>query len=283
MANICLYKIKVKGTKKACYALVNMMPLYSYEKEFLDEEGTDEDFILTFMGDCKWAVDCYTSPMENPKPFTEEELDAVADGDHWDKTLKDKSVLLNCEIFCNSKDIDDSCWSVYVHYDRGKQIFDECPQSLHIKRGRDYDHGYDISLPLSTVVPDTTTPRCKVKFDGGTYWYKGDYQVGDLVYVEGAKSGCLGKVVERVEAGGGEAAFYNITSFVCRIGEFVASDIEAIWMSYKPKERKTYLAKLGMAENMTKKKFVSEMDKKWTEFAQKEDDWEKFLYYINPD
>ena len=43
MANICLYKIKVRGTRDACYALINMMPLYSWEKEILSEEGTDED------------------------------------------------------------------------------------------------------------------------------------------------------------------------------------------------------------------------------------------------
>ena len=57
MANICLYKIKVKGTKTACYALVNMMPLYSWEKEYLSEEGTDEDYTLVFSGACKWSVD----------------------------------------------------------------------------------------------------------------------------------------------------------------------------------------------------------------------------------
>ena len=132
MANICLYKIKVKGRQQACYALVNMMPLYSSEKDYLLEEGTEDDFTLVFTGDCKWAVDCYTSPMKDPKPFTQEELDAVNDGDHWDKTLKDKSILLDCEIFCNSKDIDDSCWSVYEHYNRGKKINDECPKELHI-------------------------------------------------------------------------------------------------------------------------------------------------------
>ena len=35
MANICLYKIKVKGSKKSCYKLVDMMPLYSGEKEYI--------------------------------------------------------------------------------------------------------------------------------------------------------------------------------------------------------------------------------------------------------
>ena len=86
MANICLYKIKVRGRKRACYALVDMMPLYSWEKEYLREEGTEDDFELVFLGACKWAVDCYTSKMKNPVPFTEEELNAVGDGDHWDES-----------------------------------------------------------------------------------------------------------------------------------------------------------------------------------------------------
>ena len=68
MANICLYKIKVKGSKKACYKLVDMMPLYSGEKEYISEEGTDEDFTLVFTGDCKWSVDCYTKFEKDLKP-----------------------------------------------------------------------------------------------------------------------------------------------------------------------------------------------------------------------
>ena len=138
MANICLYKIKVKGRKRACYALMDMMPLYSGEKYVLSEEGTEDDYTLVFLGDCKWSVSAYTKKLPEVRTFTQEELDAVSDGDYWETTLSDKSVLLDCEIFCNSKDIDDSCWSVFEHYDRGQKIFDECPKELHIKRGRDY-------------------------------------------------------------------------------------------------------------------------------------------------
>ena len=81
MANICLYKIKVKGSKKACYKLVDMMPLYSGEKEYISEDGTDEDFTLVFTGDCKWSVDCYTKFEKDLKPYTEEELDKVFKND----------------------------------------------------------------------------------------------------------------------------------------------------------------------------------------------------------
>lgn len=139
MANICVYKIKVCGPQTACYRLINMMPLYCGEKEIHLEEGTEDNFTLIFTGDCKWSVDSYTSPLSNPQPLSAEEIEAIDDGDYWNVNLCDKSVLLGCEIFCNSKDIDDSCWSVFEHYDRGKKIKDECPKELHIKRGRDYD------------------------------------------------------------------------------------------------------------------------------------------------
>ena len=184
MSNICLYKIKVKGRKRACYALVDMMPLYSGEKEYLREEGTDDDFELVFMGDCKWSVDSYTTRMKNPAPFTDEELNAVQDGDHWDKTLQDKSVLLDCEIWCNSKDIDDSCWALFDHYNRGKIVRDECPKELHIKRGRDYDRSDDIVVALNLTPHNTMVGRlCRVKFELGAYDYSGEYEVGDIVKV----------------------------------------------------------------------------------------------------
>ena len=275
MANICLYKIKVKGRSKACYALVNMMPLYSWEKEYISEEGTEDDFTLVFLGACKWGTSAYTSPMSNPKPFTEEELDAVEDGDHWDKTLKDKSILLDCEIFCNSKDIDDSCWSIYEHYNRGEEIFDECPKELHIKRGRDYDNYGDIAIAVSDA-PTKIGRKCKVKFESGAYYYSGEFEIGDLVYSDGAKSGNLGRVVA-VEDNVNIHGYYEIKSKVGHADPFIEEDIEAIWKSYKPKERKEYLVKLGLDETITKKKFISIMDYKWTQFAVKKNDWTAFL------
>lgn len=277
MANICLYKIKVKGTKKACYALVNMMPLYSYEKIYISAEGTDEDFTLVFSGDCKWGINYRTVPMENPMPLTEEEIGKIEDGQYWGVKLRDKSILLHCEIFCNSKDIDDVSYSVYEHYDKGKVINDECPKELHIKRGRDYDNGEDIMLTLE-IPPVDIQKTCKVKFESGSYWYAGDYQIGDLVYVDGAKKNSLGKVVETKEQTAG--GFHSVLNCVGHIGEFISEDIENIWNSYKPKERKEYLAKLSFPDKTTKQKFLSAIEWQWTVFAQKQNDWNAFLQML---
>ena len=277
MANICLYKVMVKGRKKVCYKLVDMMPLYSSEKILLREEGTDEDFTLVFSGDCKWAVNCYTVPLENPAPLREEEIDEIEDGRYWGVNLREKSILLDCEIFCNSKDIDDISYADYEHYDKGKIIHDECPKELHIKRGRDYDTDEDITVTIQ--IPTVEAQKtCRVKFESGTYWYIGDYAVGDLVYVEGSKKDCLGKVTETKEQDAG--GFYRITKCVGHIDAFIAEDIEAIWNAYKPKDRKEYLLKLGIEDKMTKTKFLSLAEWQWTLFAQKENDWTHFLQLL---
>lgn len=132
MANICVYKIKVRGTETACYRLVDMMPLYCGETEYLSEEGSSDDFTLIFKGDCKWSVDAYTSPLSDPQPLSINEIEAITHGDHWDVTLQDKSILLGCEIFCNSMDVDDSFEPIYEHYNKGEVIYDECPEELYI-------------------------------------------------------------------------------------------------------------------------------------------------------
>lgn len=259
-----------------------MMPLYSWEKEYLSEEGTEDEFELIFLGACKWAVDSYTSKMQNPVPFTDDELNAVRDGDHWDKTLRDKSVLLNCEIFCNSKDIDDPSYAYYEHYDRGREIFDECPKELHIKRGRDYDcaYAFDDSGNLTKVEVQYQTGRsCKVKFESGTYTYVGDYNVGDIVKVEGAKAGCIGRVVE-VEDNVVVEHLFKITEHLGHATSFIETDIEPLYSTKKPSVRKQYLSSLGIDEKATKKKFLSIMDYKWTLFAIKNNNWKAFVEMV---
>lgn len=277
MANICLYKIKVKGTKDACYALVNMMPLYSWGKEYISEEGTDDDYTLVFSGACKWGVHSYTSYKDGLVPYTLEEIKNVQDGDGWDIPIKQKSFLLGCEIFCNSKDIDDSCWAEYIHYKNGEEIFDECPKELHIKRGRDYDQEYEVINGQVTIKEEKYVSSCKVKFESGTYWYQGDYQIGDIVKVEGAKQGQIGRVTEIgtvVENNG----LYKVVEHLGHVSDFETEYFENIWDSYNPKDRKGYLKNHGIDESVTKKKFLSILENRWVLFAlENENDWDSFL------
>ena len=98
MANICLYKILVKGPKRACYALIDMMPLYSCEKEILREEGTDDQFELVFLGDCKWSVSAYTEWDNTLGPFTPDRIEKIEDGDLWNIPVAQKALVLGCQL-----------------------------------------------------------------------------------------------------------------------------------------------------------------------------------------
>ena len=49
MANICSYKVLVKGRKNGCYAFYGSMQTLD-GKSIIDETGTDEDYELRFEG-----------------------------------------------------------------------------------------------------------------------------------------------------------------------------------------------------------------------------------------
>lgn len=131
MGNTCLYKILVKGKKKACYKLIEMIP--NSNKVIIKEEGVDDNFELIFSGECEWSVDAYTNDKLKPKPYTDEEIEEIEEGWCWNIPLKGKSTILNCEIFCSSKDLDDQYSSIdFVHYNKGKKINDKCPEEILI-------------------------------------------------------------------------------------------------------------------------------------------------------
>ena len=289
MANICLYKIKVRGTRDACYALINMMPLYSWEKEILSEEGTDADCTLVFTGACKWGVHAYTSKRQGLTPYTPEQVAAVKDGDGWDICLEDKSLLLSCELWCNSKDIDDYCYSDYEHYNKGERIFDECPKELHIKRGRDYDQGFDAAGNLITGDYEPLAPQnsYKIRFDNNkTYWYLGESAnieacVGDVVYVNGACAGIRGVVKEISSSDTHPASQQIVKNTGINIDLFRTDEIDALWDTFgKAKERKEHFVKIGLDPALTRKKFLSIVETMWVDFAHSNNDWNAFVATI---
>jgi hypothetical protein len=131
MGDTCVYKILVKGKKKNCYKLIDMIP-NSY-LIIIKENGSDDNFELIFSGECTWSIDAYTNDNLRPKPYTDEEIEEIEEGFCWNIPLKGKSIILNCEILCNSRDVDDG-YSVedFVHYNKGKKVKDKCPEELRI-------------------------------------------------------------------------------------------------------------------------------------------------------
>ena len=73
---------------------------------------------------------------------------------------------------------------------------------------------------------------------------------------------------------------YEITEKMGHATPFRENEVEAIWDSFKPADRKEWLISIGLDEKTTKKKFVSVMDYKWTEFALTNNDWKQFLESI---
>ena len=73
MANICLYKVLVKGKKKVCLKLLNIMS--GDYNEILRSDGTEDEYEILFRGECNWDVDAYTVEGLVTRPYTEDEID----------------------------------------------------------------------------------------------------------------------------------------------------------------------------------------------------------------
>lgn len=153
MADICDFKVIVKGKKNACYAFYYSTKYLEY-KEILDESGTDDSYNLFFEGSCKWGMDMYCVPEDNPQPVEiPEDFDELEDFGigYYSSTVKDRAVLFGLEVLCN--------WTVegyeeelgegnFEHYKGAEEIYDECPQKL-LFDCYDGDEDYDGLLKCS--------------------------------------------------------------------------------------------------------------------------------------
>ena len=124
MANICSYRIQVKGKKQACYAFYGSIPVLD-SKSILNESEDGDDYMIQFEGDCKWDVDMYTHSDEESPVFALSDLPEDCDEafdfglDYWDISLRSKSRIFNVDVICNSIDIDEPIYMNTLHYDCG--------------------------------------------------------------------------------------------------------------------------------------------------------------------
>ncbi len=153
MANICNYKVKVKGKRNACYAFFGSMSVLD-GKSIISETGTEDETIIIFEGDCKWSVDSYCNPFMGKKPVdlpddADEALN-LAEESYWYNTVQERSEMFQVEVWCNSGDpdciddileemgdidlseIDPDILSPYMfeHYINGEPVYDDCPDEL---------------------------------------------------------------------------------------------------------------------------------------------------------
>ena len=141
MANICEYKVLVKGKRGACYAFIGAMPQYDDYTVIKTETNPDEehDFAIYFNCCCKWSVDAYAkddddTPVVNPDEIPNDISEAVEYGrDLYSASFKSKTRILGVDAICVSLDIDEPC-DIYVeHYDCGDSIltyYSDLPDEL---------------------------------------------------------------------------------------------------------------------------------------------------------
>lgn len=258
MANICLYKIKVKGKKNNCLKFEFIMPRCDWDFQILESEGTDDDYTFSFITACKWGVDYRTQKTKGKlNPLTDEEISSIEDGDYWGTPLQEKAKLLGCEVFCNMKDIDDCYKAVYVHYSpTGRIINDECPKELHIKRGRDYDEGY--------VEPEKNHKLVRVKFvNGKSYEYNGDgYEVGDIVNVEGSMSNILGQIISEKMVNS-NTPYCKIVKKYKNIPILDLNKVDEFWSSCNKEKKKRLNEYYKTETNLTKASFKTIVFNDW--------------------
>ena len=137
MANICEYKVIVKGKKNACYAFFGSMPWMDY-KDIVEEKEDNGVWTVKFEGDCKWSVDCYClDPWKGDTPVVlpedpDEALSEAADK-YYRQTVQERSEMFNVEVWCNSADIEDEdTRQVFEHYINGESVRVKRPAELRI-------------------------------------------------------------------------------------------------------------------------------------------------------
>ena len=288
----CLYKIKVKGTKNSCYGVMKMTPSYLKEKVVTYEYGTDMEYTLIFEGDCKYCIDLKTSELFPYCDYLFELFDEIKRGE-YDGLLNDYkynvslgyiSEGLCCEIWCSmyaNNDYTNRILTtnphpnfIYRHYIKGLDIFDDCPDDILFK-----EEGSPRILTHKWFYYSAEASCSKVKFSSGrSYWYIGDYDIGDVVLVNGSNFENPGLVIEKSTLRKNPAS----AQILCKSknGElFDAGYFVNLWESLPIKERRLYLFKLDLDIMMTKKAFLSMLEREWIKYLVEDDSasWNAFF------
>lgn len=145
MANVCKFKIIVKGRANACAAFYTSTP--SFGLTIVEEHGTEDDHYLRFEGSCKWSIDYgvqrWNGAVPVVLPENIREAGEKAMRNYSDYYMQDRSRMFQVEVLCNSADLDDYDGSRFIHYKNGIPIFDRAPEELGISAGYIFDEGQE--------------------------------------------------------------------------------------------------------------------------------------------
>ncbi len=116
----------------------------------------------------------------------------------------------------------------------------------------------------------------KVEFiNRKTYWYHGDAQVDDFVYVDGSQEGVLGSVAEGSEYA---IAMYSIQKIDGHMELEKQDDILNLWNSLNKPQRELAYNKLKI--RIDKKQFIRDLHCMWIENSYKKMSWDEHLSLI---
>ena len=149
MANFCQFEFEVRGKKNACYAFLGSTS--AEDCSIVNEEGTDEAYVIQYSGACKNFPDAYCKEWEGATPV---QIPADANAafekaqEYTPYTCKSRSKMFEVEALCNYCDMDALAEALeyceeefdpsegiadwYTHFINGEIIEDECPDYLLI-------------------------------------------------------------------------------------------------------------------------------------------------------
>ena len=134
MANVCTFEMRVKGTKAACFAMLNA-DFPSYDRGTRGEYGNDECFTLCIFGECRYDLHSM---------------------DKGEETIREIAARLGVELEIFGYDMSEPEWIQHFHYSHDGRVlhaFDlpttvqdleefEIPESDHGK----YDFNEDFEI-----------------------------------------------------------------------------------------------------------------------------------------
>lgn len=100
MANICTFEMRVRGTKEACYQMLNA-DFPSYDRDTCGEYGSDGAYTLCIFGECRYDLHSM---------------------DKGEETLREIAQRLGVEVEIFGYDMSEPEWVQHFHYSCDGQV-----------------------------------------------------------------------------------------------------------------------------------------------------------------
>lgn len=139
MANLCEFKMIVKGKKNACFAFV-ASTVCSDEPYIADQHGTEDVYYVFLEGAWNWGPDMYeknwTKSCPVALPDDCEKAAKLAADEYSDYTIKSRSRMFQVEVEYNYAVEDRPWYATHIHLRSGTRLDTYCPDELRLEEER---------------------------------------------------------------------------------------------------------------------------------------------------